>query len=329
VKVQFDYSDEQLMFLMAHDSDGFCRWDAAQTLAQRVLLQGVANPDGAVPTGFIEAFRAALSDRATDPALLTEVLTLPSESYLGDQMAVVDVEGIHRARERLKTTLAGELREELLAVYQAHAVSGTYRPDAASIGHRSLRNLALAYLMQLEEEAIRQRCADQYRAGNNMTDVISALSLLADRDTPETAQLLEAFYRQWRDDPLVLDKWFSLQALSKRSDTLQQVQTLLHHPAFSITNPNKVRALIGAFCSGNAVHFHAADGSGYRFLGDRVLELDGLNPQVASRLVRLMARWRRYDPARQQLMQAQLERILKTEGVSRDVFEVASKSLEQ
>ncbi|WP_260291310.1 aminopeptidase N [Sedimenticola hydrogenitrophicus] len=329
VKVRFDYSDEQLMFLMAHDSDGFCRWDAAQTLAQRVLLQGVADPDGAVPTGFIEAFREALSDRATDPALLTEVLTLPSESYLGDQMAVVDVEGIHRARERLKTTLAGELREELLALYQAHAVPGAYRPDAASIGQRSLRNLALAYLMQLDEAAIRQRCVDQYRAGNNMTDVISALALLADRDTPETAQLLEAFYRQWRDDPLVLDKWFSLQALSKRSDTLQQVQALLHHPAFSIANPNKVRALIGAFCSGNAVRFHAADGSGYRFLGDRVLELDGLNPQVASRLVRLMARWRRYDPARQQLMQAQLERILKTEGVSRDVFEVASKSLEQ
>jgi aminopeptidase N len=329
VKVRFDYSDEQLMFLMAHDSDGFCRWDAAQTLAQRVLLQGVANPDDAVPTGFIEAFREALSDRTTDPALLTEVLTLPSESYLGDQMAEVDVEGIHHARERLKTTLAGELRAELLAVYQAHAVPGAYRPDAASIGQRSLRNLALAYLMQLDEEAIRQRCVDQYRAGNNMTDVISALALLADRDTPETAQLLEAFYRQWRDDPLVLDKWFSLQALSKRSDTLHQVQALLRHPAFSIANPNKVRALIGAFCSGNAVRFHAADGSGYRFLGDRVLELDGLNPQVASRLVRLMARWRRYDPARQQLMQAQLERILKTEGVSRDVFEVASKSLEQ
>ena len=328
VKVHFDYSDAQLMFLMAHDSDGFSRWDAAQTLSQRILLQLVADPNSAVPTGFIDAFRQALTDGSTDPALLAEVLTLPSESYLGDQMAEVDVAGIHQAREWLKTLLATELRNELLAVYRANEVPGEYQPDAASIGRRSLRNLALGYLMQLDDETIQQLCVEQYRAGHNMTDVISALSLLADRDTPEAAELLEAFYQQWQGDPLVLDKWFSLQALSKRPDTLQRVQALLKHPAFSIANPNKVRALIGAFCSGNAVRFHAADGSGYRFLGDRVLELDGLNPQVASRMVRLMARWQRYDPARQQQMKAQLERILKTEGVSRDVFEIASKSLE-
>ncbi|WP_428622559.1 aminopeptidase N [Sedimenticola sp.] len=327
VKVRFDYSDEQLMFLMAHDSDGFSRWDAAQTLAQRILLQRVADPECPVPSGFINAFLQALTDDSTDPALLAEVLTLPAEGYLGDQMEVVDVEGIHQAREWLKTTLASELQEALLAVYHANAVTGAYRPDAASIGRRSLRNLALAYLMQLPEANIHRLCVEQYRSGNNMTDVIAALSLLADRDTPETAELLEAFYQQWQADPLVLDKWFSLQAMSKRSDTLERVEALLQHPAFSIANPNKVRALIGAFCSGNGVRFHAADGSGYRFLGDRVLELDGLNPQVASRMVRLMARWQRYDPSRQQLMKAQLERILNTEGVSRDVFEIASKSL--
>lgn len=329
VKVRFDYSNEQLMFLMAHDSDGFSRWDAAQTLAQRILLQLVADPNGVVPDGFIQAFRQALTDSASDPALLAEVLTLPGEGYLGDQMAEVDVEGIHRAREQLKSTLATELKEELLAVYRANEVTGEYRPDATAIGRRSLRNLALGYLMQLEDQALQALCVAQYRAGHNMTDVICALSLLADRDTPEAAGLLEAFYQQWQGDPLVLDKWFSLQALSKRPDTLARVQALLQHPAFSMANPNKVRALIGAFCSGNPVRFHAADGSGYRFLGDRVLELDGLNPQVASRMVRLMTRWQRYDPARQQLMRAQLERILKTEGISRDVFEIASKSLDQ
>ncbi len=329
VKVRFDYSNEQLMFLMAHDSDGFSRWDAAQTLAQRILLQLVADPDSDVPAGFVQAFRQALQDSGSDPALLAEVLTLPAESYLGDQMAEVDVEGIHRAREQLRSTLASELKSELLAVYRDNEVTGEYRPDAESIGRRSLRNLALGYLMQLEDETIQDLCIAQYRAGNNMTDVITALSLLADRDTPETAELLEAFYQQWRDDPLVLDKWFSLQAMSKRPDTLARVQALMEHPAFSMANPNKVRSLIGAFCSGNPVRFHAVDGAGYRFLGDRVLELDGLNPQVAARMVRLMTRWQRYDATRQGLMRAQLERILHTPGVSRDVYEIVSKSLEQ
>ncbi|AKH21822.1 aminopeptidase N [Sedimenticola thiotaurini] len=328
VKVRFDYSNEQLMFLMAHDSDGFSRWDAAQTLAQRILLQLVDDPDSLVPEGFVQAFRQALQDSASDPALLAEVLTLPAESYLGDQMAEVDVEGIHRAREQLKTLLASELKTELLAVYRDNEVTGEYRPDADAIGRRSLRNLALGYLMQLEDQAIQALCIAQYRAGNNMTDVITALSLLADRDIPETAELLEGFYQQWRDDPLVLDKWFSLQAMSKRPDTLERVKGLLDHPAFSIANPNKVRSLIGAFCSGNPVRFHAADGAGYRFLSDRVLELDQLNPQVAARMVRLMTRWQRYDPARQRLMQTQLERILHTSGVSRDVYEIVSKSLE-
>jgi len=329
VKVHCDYSDAQLMFLMANDSDGFSRWDAAQSLAQRILLQMVSAPGTEVPAGFIDAFRQALTAPVEDRALLAEVLTLPSESYLGDQMEQVDVDGIHNARERLRTVIAEHLKEELLAVYRDNRVEGPYAPDAEAIGRRSLANLALGYLMQLPDEAVLAQCVAQYRDNRNMTDVIVALGLMAERDTPESAALLEDFYRRWQHDPLVLDKWFSLQALSSRSDTLQRVQELMKHPAFSIANPNKVRSLIGAFCSGNPVRFHAADGSGYRFLGDRVLELDGLNPQVASRLVRVMARWQRYDPGRQRLMQAQLRRILETAGVSRDVYEIASKSLQQ
>ncbi len=329
VKVHYDYSDEELMFLMAHERDGFCRWDAAQTLAQRILLARVKSPDAAIPDGFIEAFSNALTDSASDKALLSEVLTLPSESYLGDQMEQVDVEGIHRSRESLKKALATALKERFLSVYRDNSFDGPYVPDAASISRRSLKNLALSYLMQLDDPAMQQLCIEQFNAGHNMTDVLTALSLMADKEGPEGERLLEQFYQQWQNDPLVMDKWFTLQAISKRPDTLERVKALMRHPAFSIANPNKVRSLIGAFCSGNAICFHAADGSGYQFLGDRVLELDGLNPQVASRMVRIMARWQRYDTRRQQMMQAQLERILKTEGVSRDVFEIASKSLDQ
>ncbi|MCW8891188.1 MAG: aminopeptidase N, partial [Sedimenticola sp.] len=329
VKVHYDYRDEELMFLMANETDGFCRWDAAQSLAQRILLARVASPEAEIPLGFIEAFKNALTDKVSDKALLSEVLTLPSESYLGDQMDEVDVEGIHRSRESLKKALALALKEDFLAVYQENNVGGSYVPDAASISRRSLKNLALSYLMQTDDSEAQSLCINQFSAGHNMTDVLSALSLMADRVGPEGEALLEQFYQQWKDDPLVMDKWFTLQAISKRPDTLDRVKALMGHPAFSIANPNKVRSLIGAFCAGNAVCFHAADGSGYQFLGDRVLELDSLNPQVASRMVRIMARWQRYDPQRQQLMKAQLERILKTEGVSRDVFEIASKSLEQ
>lgn len=168
----------------------------------------------------------------------------------------------------------------------------------------------------------------QYRTGHNMTDVVAALSLLAASEVPERDEVLADFEACWHDDPLVMDKWFAVQAAAPRTDTLTRVQTLMRHPSFSIRNPNKVRALIGTFAAGNPVCFHAADGSGYRFLTDRVLELDLLNPQVASRIMRVMARWRRYDSGRQGLMQGQLQRVLGMERVSKDLYEIAAKSLE-
>jgi aminopeptidase N len=327
VKLRYDYSDEGLMFLMAHDSDGFNRWDAAQTLAQKILLQRVSDPEAVIPEGFVEAFRRALRDPTGDKALLAEILTLPTESYLGDQMEQVDVEGIHRARESLKLDLATALREDFLAIYEANRESGEYRIDAGSIGRRSLKNLCLGYLMQIDDEGVRQLCADQYAEGQNMTDEMAALSLLANSETSQREPVLKDFHDRWRDDPLVLDKWFSVQAVSKRADTLQRVLELMQHPAFSIRNPNKVRALVGAFCSANPYRFHAADGSGYAFLADRVLELNKLNPQVAARMLRIMARWQRYDAERQGMIKSQLQRILAAEDLSKDVFEVASKSL--
>jgi aminopeptidase N len=321
------------MFLMAGDSDDFNRWDAAHTLAQRTLLALVAadragEPLGVSP-GFVDAFARALNDRQADKALLSEVLSLPSESTLGDQMAVVEVEAIHRAREWLKRELAGRLRDDLLRVYRDNASADGYDIAPASIARRSLRNLALGYLMQLGDAEMNALCLRQFREADNMTDVMAALGALVNVDCPERAQALAAFEQQWRHDPLVMDKWFAVQAVSKLPGTLDRVKALMDHPAFSLRNPNKVRSLVGAFCSANLAGFHAADGSGYAFLTDNVLALDPLNPQIAARMLRIMSRWRRYDPARQALMKAQFERVLAQSEVSRDVFEIASKSLSE
>ncbi len=333
VIVRYPYSDAQLTFLMAHDSDGFNRWDAAQSLSVRLLLALVAEPDKPVPDAYIDAFRRALLADDGDQALLAEVLTLPSESYLGDQMSVVDVDGIHRARELLATAIGEALRDDLLATFERNREPVEYDLSPAAMGRRALRNCALAYLMRAPTPDILERCQQQFSAGHNMTDVIAALRCLVDADPALFGDAgewaLTAFYERWSADALVLDKWFALQAQSSRIDTLERVERLMDHPRFSLTNPNRVRALIGAFAMGNPLCFHAADGAGYRFLADRVLELDPLNPQIASRLLYPMTRWRRYDDHRQGLMREQLERVLEVEGLSNDVYEVASKTLGQ
>ncbi len=329
VKVCYDYSDEELMFLMAHDTDDFNRWDAAQMLSQRIILNRVQHKTLSLPSGYIDALRKVLHDTAVDQALRAEILTLPSESYLGDQMDEVDVEGIHTASEALKKYIAEQLKADLLGCYQASKEEGGYRPEAADMGRRRLKNICLGYLMQLDDAQARSLCLQQFQASHNMTDVIASLSLLANRDCPEREQALAGFYTKWREDTLVLDKWFAIQATSKLPDTLARVKALREDAAFSIKNPNKVRSLIGAFCSANPIRFHAADGSGYAFLADAVLELDRLNPQVASRMLRLMSRWQRYDDSRRRLMQFQLQRILSAEGLSKDVYEITSKSLSE
>ncbi len=327
VKVDFDYGDDELTFLMAHDRDGFNRWDAAQRISQRILLNMIGDSSFAVPRGFTDAFALVLNDSDYDKAVLAEILTLPGESYLGDQMQVVDVDAIHHARESLKLHLATELKDDLLRVYQNNLEAGPYDAAPSSIARRSLRNLALDYLMQLEEPAVFKLCVDQYRAQNNMTDVIASLGLIVHSSSTEREELLADFYLRWRHDQLVLDKWFTVQAMSKRDDTLARVQALMGHPDFNIKNPNKVRSLIGAFCSANQINFHALDGSGYALLGETVLQLDPINPQIASRMLRMLSRWRRYDSVRQALMQGQLEQITNAEGISKDVYEVATKSL--
>lgn len=328
VKVEFPYAEDELFFLMANDNDGFNRWDAAQRVNQQILLSMVDNPEFTLPQEYLQAFAQVIDDTESDKALLAEILTLPTESYLGDQMDVVDVDATHRARESLKQQLALELKEELLTVYQATSDPGVYDISSSSIARRSLRNLSLDYLMQLQDAEVNALCIEQYQAQHNMTDVIAALSLIAHSNMDERDELLSDFYSRWEHDQLVLDKWFGVQAMSKRKDTIGQVKQLMQHPAFNIHNPNKVRSLIGAFCSANQVNFHARDGSGYVLLGETVRQLDAINPQIAARMLRILSRWRRYDPDRQLLMRQQLEQIAKGENVSKDVYEVAAKSLE-
>ena len=326
VKVHFDHGDEDLLFLMAHDSDGFNRWEAAQTLAQRLLLRRVADCDSPPPTGFIPAFQHALGDERTEPALIAEILTLPSEAYLGDQMDQVEVEGIHRARESLLTLIGQTLGTALREIYDRLQERGHYQTSPEAMGRRALKNLCLGYLVAGGNPEALELCRTQFDAGHNMTDQLTALRLLVDGGGAAGEEALAAFYATWSGDPLVLDKWFAIQASAKGPGTLSRVQELLGHPAFTLTNPNRVRGLVASFTSNQAC-FHAADGGGYAFLGDRVIEIDALNPQLASRLLQPLVRWGRFDAGRQARMRAQLERILARPGLSRDVFELASKGL--
>jgi len=331
VKLDIARSDEELAFLFSNDPDPFNRWDAGQTLASQTLLQlvrRVQHGEGlSLDDSFIHAFQATLEHSGLDPALITQALTLPSESYLADQLDSVDVDAIHTAREFVRKQLAKQLFDSFLDIYHRHDSNETYRFDAGGMAKRSLKNLCLAYLLETIRGEARNLCFTQLEKSHNMTDTLAALSSLAQHDWAETDDYLHRFYRQWEHDPQVIDKWFAIQAGSRLSGTLQRVKTLLKHPAFRVTNPNKVRALIGRFCMGNQVRFHAADGEGYRFLADQVLALDKINPQMAARLISTLSRWRRFDTTRQGLMQDELKRILSAPDTSRDVFEIVSKSL--
>jgi len=331
VKVASNLSDEQARFLMAHDDDPFARWEAGQQLAQKILLTMVAQvQDGTEPESddaFIGALAKTLGDDNLDKAFRAEVVALPGESYLGEQMDVVDVDAIHMARQSLRRAISEALAKQLLETYQANRSNEPFSPSSEAAGQRALKNAALSYIGLRADAAALDLVGEQYANADNMTDRMAALAVLSELDDPARDQALDAFYKQWKDDPIVVDKWFALQAMSPLPGTLDSVNSLLTHPAFSLKNPNKVRALIGAFASNNAVNFHRKDGAGYAFLADRILELDPINPQIAARLVSPLGKWRRFDESRQRLMQSELGRILAKKSLSRDVYELAAKSL--
>jgi aminopeptidase N len=287
----------------------------------------VAGRELELDDGFSTAFGRVLGDRELDGSLKALALTLPGEKVIGLEMDVIDPDAVHAARQFMRRELARAHRSELQQVYDACETKAPYSNDKAAIDRRRLRNVALAYLSSLEGAETVERLARQFASANNMTDSQAALALLVDFEGSERDAALQTFYDRWRHDPLVLDKWFSVQALTRLPDAVEKVLALSKHPDFSMKNPNRLRSLIAVFCSGNSLHFHRADGAGYRFLSDSVIELDPQNPQVSARLVSLFNQWRRFDRERQALMKAQLERIASREGLSKDVFEIVGRAL--
>ncbi|GAC1411336.1 MAG: aminopeptidase N [Burkholderiaceae bacterium] len=327
VILEFAYTDDELAFLLAHDSDAFNRWEAGQRLAMRRLLALVHDVDAHDgEAALFASFRAMLRDETLDPAFREVNLTLPSESLISEQLEVVDPHAVYAARRALHVTLATALRSDWFAVYEAQGVPGPYRPDPVSVGKRSLKNLALSFLSDLHDSEVHALMQGQYDAADNMTDRLGALSTLVNSQAPGRHAALAHFYREFESDALVIDKWFMLQASARHMD-VAGVNELMRHPAFSLKNPNRARSLIFSFCNGNRAQFHAPDGSGYVFWADQVMALDALNPQVGARLARSLDRWRKYTPALQQKMRAALQRVARAPRLSNDVREVVTKAL--
>jgi len=338
VVVDYEYSDAELTFLLAHDADAFNRWEAGQRLATRALLQLVADVQARrelkLDPALVAAFRTVLTDGTLNPAFREQALMLPAEAYLAERMGVADPAAIHRARLFMREGLASALKAEWLAAYRANETPGDYSPDADSMARRALRNLALGYLAD-SGDADMQALADQhYARSDNMTDRFAALSALVNSFAPGREHALADFYERFENDALVIDKWFSLQGMQRGEvgpragkRTIDTVRALMEHPAFNLRNPNRARSLIFSFCSGNPAQFHAEDGSGYAFWADQVLALDAINPQVAARLARVLDRWQKYEIPLRDRMRAALERVAASATLSRDVREIVGKSL--
>ncbi|MBL4684273.1 MAG: aminopeptidase N [Nannocystaceae bacterium] len=334
VRLQTPHSPDDLAFLMGNDSDAFRRWDAAQIFARTILLDNVANAaDGALPVDarFVDAWGRIVTDKRLDGSLKALIMTLPDERLLGQSMTVVDPDGLHAVREAAASQLADAHATDLAKLWRALAPSGPYSVETQDIARRRLRNTILRYLCAQSDDAARTEALslahEQLTNGDNMTDVQSAFVRLVEAGGSHRDQAIEQFYAKWHHDPLVLDKWFSVQAMSSCSDTLQRVIALCEHQDFTLDNPNRTRALLGVFAVRNQVRFHDASGKGYALLADKILALDPRNPQVAARLVSAFNHWRRFDEARGAAMQAALRRIVATEGLSADVAELATKAL--
>lgn len=329
VKMSFDYSGEQLLQLMRRDSDGFCRWEASQQLGLIALRQALASAsDVSLDPAYVEACRELLNNTDDDQAMLALMLRLPSEAYLAELIQPVDVHQIHAARHNVREALALALHDELWACYRRCESDEAYQASAQQIARRSLKNTALSYLMLLPDGEAHTTAIAQFDESHNMTDRMAALSALVNSDCGYKGEALQRFYRDWQHEPLVINQWFQVQASCSLSDTLDTVTELMKHSAFDMRNPNKVRSLVGAFCGQNPVNFHREDGAGYAFLADQVIELNKSNPQIAARLLGPLSKWRKFVPAAQAKMKAQLQRILAEDDLSSDVFEVVSKSLQ-
>ncbi|UIM98712.1 aminopeptidase N [Yersinia ruckeri] len=330
VKLDYPYSDQQLTFLMQHARNEFSRWDAAQMLLATYIKLNVAKYQQkqplSLPLHVADAFRAVLLDEQIDPALAAQILTLPAENEIAELFTTIDPEAIGAVHEAITRCLAQALADELLAVYLANQTP-EYRVEHGDIAKRALKNTCLGYLAFADADFANKLVSAQYHQADNMTDSLAALSAAVVAQLPCRDELLAAFDVRWNHDGLVMDKWFALQASSPAGDVLTKIRALLTHPSFSLSNPNRTRALIGAFASGNPSAFHAKDGSGYQFLVEILSDLNTRNPQVASRLIEPLIRLKRYDADRQALMRQALEQLKGLENLSGDLFEKITKAL--
>ena len=330
VKLEYKWSDQQLTFLMRHARNDFSRWDAAQSLLATYIKLNVARFQQqqplSLPLHVADAFRAILLDDTIDPALAAEILTLPSQNEMAELFQTIDPLAIAAVHQALTRTLATELADEFLAVYNATKLEG-YRVDHADIGKRALRNICLHYLAFGDVQLADKLVSQQYHSADNMTDALAALAAAVGAQLPCRDTLLAEYDEKWHQDGLVMDKWFILQATSPAQNVLQKVRELLNHRSFSLGNPNRVRSLIGAFAGSNPAAFHAEDGSGYQFMVEMLTELNSRNPQVASRLIEPLIRLKRYDANRQALMRAALETLRALPNLSGDLYEKISKAL--
>jgi len=331
VVLRFEAADADLTHLMACDSDPFNRWEAGQVLATRIILDGAqairAGKPVQVPAAYVEAIGRMLANASRDPAFAAECLALPAEGFLAEQMEVADPDAIHEARRRVRRELAERYRTRFEGAFRHFSMTGPYSPDATAAGRRALRNAALGFLMAIDDSTARALTFLEYRRAENMTDTMAALECLANSAGAERDRALGMFYEKWKDEALVVDKWFRVQATAVLPATLERVQALMAHRAFDLKNPNRARSLVHAFATGNPVGFHAADGAGYRFIAEQVVVLDRINPQIASRLARAFDRWKKYDAGRQAHARAALESIRAAAPLSPDVGEVVARTL--
>jgi aminopeptidase N len=332
IRLVTDLDASDLGFLAAHDRDPFNRWQALQTISTRLLIDNVAALRAGRPVGddhkLTRALAAILDDTTLEPAFVALALMLPGEGDIAREIGQdIDPDAIFRARAALKAEIGERLGQSLTAAYDRMTVPGPYSPDAHSAGRRALRNVALDLLAARAEPPAISRAARQFKAADNMTDRMAALATLSLHEVPERKAALADLYARYASDALVVDKWFSLQAVIPQPDTLDKVRALTSHPAFSMANPNRVRALIGAFAQANATQFNRPDGAGYEFVADTILTFDPKNPQISARLATAFRTWRTLESTRRAKAEMALQRLKGVPNISRDLADIVERAL--
>jgi len=326
VNLHYNYSHSDYAFLMQHDTDEFNRFEAAQKFALEILIENINNVSTSIPQDFIDAFWVLLTDNKLDNSLRAEAIILPSETMITETIGEnIDPVFIHNAREGMAQQLAEKFETQFKEIYKSLQSSKPYKLEAVDIWDRKLKNVALKYISSLWDMSIANA---QYSSANNMTDVMWALSCLVSTENEYKQEALDNFYSKWSSDTNVINKWFKLQAMSSSDDTFKVMKNLEKHQLFDITNPNKIRSVFTCFAMWNNKHFHAADGSWYELIADKVIALNTINSQVWSRLAKAMINWKQLEPQRSKLLKSALERILQTPDLSNDIAEVVRKSLQ-